>query len=77
MIGDIVEVKEERAAAALALDNLDGLIEIEAVGLEIRGAEVEHVQIMRDSDRRLKSTRTEKSTIKRIEAEGFVTTIAQ
>ena len=61
MIGYIVDVKEQRPVAALALYYLDGLIEIETVGLEITGAEVDHVQIMRDSDRRLESTRTEKT----------------
>ena len=69
MIGDIVDVKEERPVAALALYNLDGLIEIEAVGLEITGAEVDHVQIMRDSDRRLEGARAEKGTVEWIEAE--------
>ena len=77
MIGDIVDVEEERPVAALALDNLDGLIEIETVGLEIRGAEVAHVQIMRDADRRLEGTRAEKSTVERIEAEGLVAATAQ
>ena len=40
MIGDGVNVEKERPVAALALDDLDSLIEIETVGLEVRGAEV-------------------------------------
>ena len=77
MIGDIVHVEKERPVAALALDNPDGLIEIETIGLEVRGAEISYVQIMRDADRRLEGARAEKGTVEWIEAEGLVAATAQ
>src|ERR1035437_8844719 len=77
MIGHGVNVEEERPIAALAFDNFGGLIEIKTISLEVTRAEVEHVQIARDAGRRLEGTRTEKSAIERIEAEGLIAAAAR
>ena len=57
MIGDGIDINEKRAIAALALDKLGSSVEVKAIRLEITGAKVDHVQVVRDAGRRLESTR--------------------
>ena len=77
MIGDRVNVKEERSSASLAFNNLKSLIEIKTIGLEVTRAKVGHVQIARDACSLLESPRAQKSSIERIQAEGLIAAAAQ
>ena len=77
MIGDRVNVKEERSSASLAFNNLKSLIEIKTIGLEVTRAKVDHVQIARDACSLLESPRAQKSSIERIQAEGLIAAAAQ
>src|SRR5262245_63883099 len=75
MIGDSIDIKEERPVPALARDNLFCLVEIEAVALEILSAKIGHVEIAADAGRLLEGARAQESTVEWIEAKGLVTAV--
>ena len=77
MIGDRVDVEEERPLPALARDDLFRLVEIEGVALEILGAEIGHVEIAPDAGRGLEGARAQEGAVERIEAEGLVAAMRQ
>ena len=67
MIGNRVDVEEERPLPALARDDLFRLVEIEGVTLEIFGAEIGHIEIAPDAGRGLESARAQEGAVERIE----------
>src|SRR6478672_11257659 len=77
MIGDRVNIQEQRSIAALAIDQIDRPVKIEAVGFEVMRAEITHIQIVLNSRRRLKGARPEKRPVKRIKTESPVTALVQ
>src|SRR6478609_8054112 len=72
MIGNRVDIEEERPPSSFATDQIDGAGEVKAVGLETARAEIAHVQIVRDTGSRLKGARSQKRAIERIQAIGLI-----
>ena len=77
MIGDGIDIQEQRTVAALARDDLFGLLEVEAVRLETARPQIRHVHIVLDAGCGLEAARAEKSAVERIKAERFVTATGQ
>src|SRR5262245_11630427 len=75
MIGDSIDIEEERPVPALARDDLFCLVEIEAVALEILSAKIGHVEIAADAGRLLEGARAQEGTVEWVEAKGLVTAV--
>src|SRR5690348_13806214 len=77
MVGDRIDVDEQRTMVSFAFDHVDSAVKIEAVAFEVARSQIPHVEIMRYAGRCLKAARIEKGTVKRIQAEGLIATLIQ
>src|SRR6476646_1538222 len=77
MIGHRVDIEEEGSLAAFTPDQIDRAVVVKTVGFEVVGAKIAHIHIMRDARGSLKSARSEKGTMKRIQAEGLIAAVLQ
>src|SRR5262245_25715128 len=75
MVGDSIDIEEERPVPALARDDLFRLIEIKAVAFEIFRTEIGHVEIAADTCCLLEGARAQERPVKRIKAEGLVAAV--